>query len=71
MSAAQYPLTIQVPITGEVLLRIDGIEGLHPVGKFEQLVPVEFAAGPGEVSFAFSPEMWNGIQNRITPGGGV
>jgi hypothetical protein len=56
----RYPLTVHVPIRGKLLLRIDGTEALHEVGAFQQDVSVAFTPGPGEVSFQFDEEFFEG-----------
>jgi hypothetical protein len=61
----RYPLTVNVPIRGKLLLRIDGTDALHEVGDFTQDVAVAFQPGPGEVSFQFEEKFWEGaVKNR-------
>lgn len=63
--AAQYPLTVHVPIRGKLLIRLDGTEVLHEVGDFSQDIPLAFTPGPGEVSFQFEEKFWEGaVKNR-------
>lgn len=66
---ANTPLTVNVPIRGVVLLRIDGVEGYHEVGEFTQDIPIEFSAQHGAVGFQFTDKMWReAIQARGVEG---
>jgi hypothetical protein len=40
-------LIVSVPIRGSILLRFDGSDDLHEVGRFEHQVPVSFAKSGG------------------------
>ena len=40
-------LTVTVPIRGSLLVRFDGSDELHEVGRFEQEIPVRFDSGAG------------------------
>lgn len=51
-------LDISIPVTGEVLLRVNGIEGMHQIGTFEQRLPLSFSTKGGEVSFTFAQKLW-------------
>lgn len=68
--AKHNPLTVNVPIRGKLLIRLDGTEALHEVGDFSQDVSVAFMPGPGEVSFQFDEKFWeanvNGKGGRTT-----
>lgn len=57
-------LTIHVPIHGEVLVRFGGSEDLHPMGTFEQSVPVVLDPGNGTVLFNWTPEVRDHIRDR-------
>lgn len=61
----RYPLTVHVPVNGQVFIRLDGVPGEHEVGTFTQNIPVQFAAGPGEVAFTFDKAFWEAaIKNK-------
>lgn len=40
-------LTVTVPVRGSLLVRFDGSDELHEVGRFEQDVPVRFDSSQG------------------------
>lgn len=63
--AGMDKLNVSIPVSGEVLLRVNGVEGLHPVGTFEQNIPLTFSASAGEVSFSFATKLWEeAIRNK-------
>lgn len=63
---AIQPLTVRIPVRGEVLVRIDGIAGQHKVGDFEQSIPISFTTDGiiGATQFKFTEKM---IEEAIGP----
>jgi hypothetical protein len=51
-------LTMHVPVSGEVLLRVNGVEGVHTMGAFETQVPVTLAVSAGRIGFDWTPKVW-------------
>lgn len=53
------PLTVRIPVRGEVLVRIDGIPDYHKVGDFEQSIPIQFTTDGiiGATIFKFTEKM--------------